>query len=42
MAGNVCLNCTYAIGYPAFTFEGIKQDIEPVASMDVTAELNAQ
>jgi len=29
IAGNICLNLTYAIGYPAFELNGIKQEIVP-------------
>lgn len=47
VAGNVCMNLMYAIGYPAFQITGsgdkpIIQPVEPAATMDATAMLNGQ
>ena len=40
IAGNICLNLTYAIGYPAFELNGIKQEIVPAWSVDMQTSLN--
>lgn len=42
VAGNICLNLTYAIGYPAFELDGIKEDIKPAWSVDMEASLDLQ
>lgn len=40
IAGNICLNLTYAIWYPAFQLENSKQEITAVATSDLQATLN--
>ncbi|MDD3794182.1 MAG: hypothetical protein PHI37_05180 [Candidatus Gracilibacteria bacterium] len=43
VAGNVCLNATYAIAYPAFEFEGgNKQNIDTVVTSDASATTNIE